>query len=179
MPSPHTRRNLLVGGAAVAVALVVALVAVNLELFVWPSATGTVRHADAVVVLAGGDGERLDQGLELAHQGVASTLVASTGPERLCRADEPFQVICFLPDPNNTRGEVEEVARLAQQHGWKRLVLVTSTYHVTRARLLLDRCYSGSVEVVAARPDKGFFGWLGAIAHEWGGLAEALVRRSC
>jgi uncharacterized SAM-binding protein YcdF (DUF218 family) len=178
VPSPHTRRKLLVGGAAVAVALVVAFVAVHLELFVWPSAT-PVRHADAVVVLAGGNGERLDQGLELARQGVASTLVASTGPERLCNADEPFRVICFLPEPNNTRGEVEEVARLAQQHGWTRLVLVTSTYHVTRARLLLDRCYSGSVEVVPARPDTGFFGWLGAIAHEWGGLAEALVRRSC
>ena len=179
MPSPHTRRKLLVGGAAVAVALVVALVAVNLELFVWPSGTATVRHADAVVVLAGGNGERLDQGLELAHDGVASTLVASTGPERLCNTDEPFRVICFLPEPNNTRGEVEEVARLAREHGWKRLVLVTSTYHVTRARLLLDRCYSGSVEVVPARPDRGFFGWLGAMVHEWGGLAEALVRRSC
>lgn len=80
MPSPHTRRKLLVGGAAVAVALVVALVAVNLELFVWPSATGTVRHADAVVVLAGGDGERLDQVLELARQGVASTWSRPPGP---------------------------------------------------------------------------------------------------
>jgi len=179
VPSPRTRRNLLVGGAAVAVALAVALVVVNLELFVWPSTTDTLRHADAVVVLAGGEGERLDRGLELAREGVASTLVASTGPQRLCSADEPFHVICFLPDPNNTRGEVEEVARLAQQHGWKRLVLVTSTYHVTRARMLLDRCYSGSVEVVSAHPDKGIFGWLGAIAHEWGGLAEALVRRSC
>jgi uncharacterized SAM-binding protein YcdF (DUF218 family) len=178
VPNPRTRRNLLLGGAVAAVLLVVGLVVLNLALFVWPS-TDTLQHADAVVVLAGGDGERLDRGLELAREGVASTLVASTGPDRLCGTDHPFTVICFLPQPNNTRGEVEEVARLAHQHGWQRVVLVTSTYHVTRARLLLDRCYPGSVEVAPAQPRKDVLGWLGAIAHEWGGLAEALVRRSC
>jgi uncharacterized SAM-binding protein YcdF (DUF218 family) len=172
------RRNLFAGGAAVAVVLVVAVVVVNLELFVWPS-TGTLQRADAVVVLAGGDGERLERAVELAREGIAPTLVASTGPDRLCGADQPFTVICFLPDPANTRGEVEEVARLAQEHGWERLVLVTSTYHVTRAQLLLDRCYTGSVQIAPARPDQGVLRWLGAITHEWGGLAEALVQRSC
>jgi uncharacterized SAM-binding protein YcdF (DUF218 family) len=168
----------LIGGAVAAAVLVVALVVVNLELFVWPS-TGTLRRADAVVVLAGGDGERLERGLELARDGVAPTLVASTGPDRLCTADEPFTVICFLPDPSNTRGEVEEVARLARQHEWTSLVLVTSTYHMTRARLLLDRCYAGSIEIAPVQPDTGIVGWLGAITHEWGGLTEALVERSC
>ena len=113
------------------------------------------------------------------RDGVASTLRRVAGPTDCAAPDEPFQVNCFLPEPNNTRGEVEAVARLAQQHGWKKLVLVTSTYHVDPGPIAARPAYSGSVEVVAARPDKGFFRWLGAIAHEWGGLAEALVRRSC
>jgi uncharacterized SAM-binding protein YcdF (DUF218 family) len=178
VPNPSARRILLVLGSVVAVLLVVVLVVVNLELFVWPS-TSTISHADAVVVFAGGDGERLQRGLTLVQDGVAPTLVASTGPPRLCNAEVSFQVICFLPHPNNTRGEAEAFARLAAEHDWKRIVLVTSTYHVTRARLLLGRCYDGSVEIAAATPRKGVLGWLSAIAHEWGGLAESLVRRSC
>jgi uncharacterized SAM-binding protein YcdF (DUF218 family) len=178
VPNPGARRIVLVLSAVVAVLLVVVLVVVNLELFVWPS-TGTVRHADAVVVFAGGDGERLERGLTLVRDGVAPTLVASTGPDRLCNAHLSFQVICFLPHPNDTRGEAETFARLAAEHDWKRIVLVTSTYHVTRARLLLGRCFHGSVEVSAATPHKGLLGWLVAITHEWGGLAESLVQRSC
>jgi uncharacterized SAM-binding protein YcdF (DUF218 family) len=171
-------RTLLLVSAAVAVLLVVALIVVNLELFVWPE-SDSVGHADAVVVLAGGDGERLDRGLELMKEGVAPTLVASTGPNRLCGFEQSFEVICFLPKPNNTRGEVEAIAKIADEHGWKRLVLVTSTYHVTRAELLLERCYPGTVEIAPATPHKGVLAWLSAIVHEWGGLAEAAVERSC
>jgi uncharacterized SAM-binding protein YcdF (DUF218 family) len=178
VPSPRARRTLLVVGSVVVALVLIALVVVNLQLFVWPS-TGDVGHADAVVVLAGGDGERLDHGLALMSDGVAPTLVASTGPDRLCNADLPFDVICFLPEPNNTRGEVEAIADLAREHGWKRLVLVTSTYHATRAELLLDRCYAGTVTVSPATPHQSTLGWLAAIAHEWGGLAEAAIDRTC
>jgi uncharacterized SAM-binding protein YcdF (DUF218 family) len=178
VPSPRAVRRLLVAGAVTFVLVVVAVVVVNLKLFVWPD-TDSVQHADAVVVLAGGDGERLDRGLALVRDGVAPTLVASTGPNRLCNYKQTFDVICFVPEPNNTRGEVEAVARIAKQHGWTRIVLVTSTYHITRARLLLDRCYSGTVEAAPASPHEGLFGWLASITHEWGGLAEALVQRDC
>jgi uncharacterized SAM-binding protein YcdF (DUF218 family) len=178
VPSPPAVRRLLVAGAVTFVLLVVAVVVVNLRLFVWPD-TDSPQHADAVVVLAGGDGERLDRGLALVRDGVAPTLVASTGPDRLCGDEQTFHVICFLPDPNNTRGEVEAVARIAKEHGWTRIVLVTSTYHITRARLLLDRCYGGTLEVSPASPHEGVFGWLASITHEWGGLAEALVQRDC
>jgi uncharacterized SAM-binding protein YcdF (DUF218 family) len=178
VPTPRARRILLSVSAGIAALVVVSLVVVNLELFVWPS-TDTLQHADAVVVLAGGDGERLDRGLALARDGVAPTLVASTGPNRLCNYEQRFAVICFLPRPNNTRGEVEAIAQLAREHRWRRIVLVTSTYHVMRAQLLLHRCWSGTVEMAPATPHKGVLGWLGAITHEWAGLAEALVERDC
>lgn len=165
---------------AVAVVLVLALVvaAVNLRLFVFP-ASSTPAHADAVVVLAGGDGERLDRGLELVRQGVADNLVVSTGPNELCATPQDFSVYCFLPHPDTTRGEAEAVGRLAARKGWRHLVLVTSDYHATRARLLLERCYSGDLDVSVAHSGKGPVFMFAAILHEWGGLAEAAIHRSC
>ena len=158
--------------------LLAALVAVNLRLFVWPS-TDAVEPADAVVVLAGGDGERIDRGLELVQQGVAPTLALSFGPDRLCGSEQPFDVVCFRPSPEDTRGEAEAIGRIAAERGWTNLVLVTSTPHVTRARMLLERCYSGTLQVTDATPRQDVPGWLVAIAHEWGGLAESIVERDC
>jgi uncharacterized SAM-binding protein YcdF (DUF218 family) len=176
VPFFRARRAILF--AVGACLLIVALTAANLALFVWPS-SGTLRHADAVVVLAGGDGERLDRGLELVREGLATTLVVSTGPPQLCETTQLFDVVCFHPSPDSTRGEAEAIGRIASERGWNRIVLVTSTYHMSRARLLLDRCYTGTVEIATAQPDQGLGAWIAAIAHEWGGLAEAVVHRSC
>ena len=132
----------------------VALVALNLRLFLFPS-TSTPAHADAVVVLAGGDGERLDKGLELVRDGVAPNLVVSTGPDELCGTQHDFEVYCFLPDPDDTRGEAEAIGRIAAREGWHHLVLVTSDYHATRApparRTLLLRAPSTCPRPTAAR----------------------------
>jgi uncharacterized SAM-binding protein YcdF (DUF218 family) len=174
-PARWIRRLLLL---AVAGLLAIVLIGVNLRLFVWPS-TDAVQPADAVVVLAGGDGERLDHGLALVRAGVAPTLAVSIGPDQLCNSTQSFSVVCFLPNPETTRGEAEAIGRLAREHGWDNIVLVTSTSHVTRARLLLERCYSGTLQTSPATPSTDVPSWLGAIVHEWGGLAEAAVVRAC
>jgi uncharacterized SAM-binding protein YcdF (DUF218 family) len=177
-PGARTRRPLLVTAVVLAVLVVVTVIVVNVRLFVFP-ASSTPAHADAVVVLAGGNGERLDRGLELVRDGVASNLVLSTGPNEICAAQHDFEVYCFLPDPDDTRGEAEAVARIAAREGWDHLVLVTSEYHATRARLLLERCFPGMLDVSAAHSDKSPLPLLWAIGHEWGGLAEAALHRDC
>src|SRR5262249_13537622 len=136
------------GLAAITVMVLVPVLSVagflaTMLLFVWPD-TDAVDHADAVVVLAGGDGERLHRGLELVRGGIAPTLVLSFGPPGLCDGDEGFDVVCFAPSPENTRGEAEAIGRLARARGWSQLLVVTSTPHVTRARLLVGRCYAGA-----------------------------------
>jgi uncharacterized SAM-binding protein YcdF (DUF218 family) len=178
VPSVRTRRTLLVAASGLAGLLVVAVVALNLRLFVFP-ASSTPAHADAVVVLAGGDGERLDKGLELVRNGVASNLVVSTGPDELCGSQHDFAVYCFLPDPDDTRGEAEAVGRIADREGWSHLVLVTSDYHATRARILVERCFSGTVDVSSAHSGKGPLPLLWAIGHEWGGLIETAIHQDC
>ena len=93
-------------------------------------------------------------GLELIGDGVASNLVVSRGSDRLCGTQHDFAVYCFVPDPDDTRGEAEAVGRIAAQEGWHHLVVVTSDYHATRAGLLFGRCFSGTVDVTAAHSDK-------------------------
>lgn len=155
------------------------------RLFVSP-ATNDARRADAVVVLDGGRGERLETARALMVRDVAPTLAISTGRELdadeadgLCAGPQAFEVLCFTPKPDTTRGEARALAALARHNGWNEVVLVTSTYHVTRARMLVERCYDGRVDVVAASPPRRSLHWAAAVSHEWAALVDATLRRGC
>lgn len=135
--------------------LVVAWAAVVARFVLWP-VQDSPRRADAVVVLAG-DHLRLGKALELMTRRVAPTLVISDGlapgwreANRLCRGGARFRVVCFRPKPYSTRGEARALARVAAARGWHSVVVVTSTYHVTRARLLFDRCVDAHVSVTGS-----------------------------
>jgi uncharacterized SAM-binding protein YcdF (DUF218 family) len=124
-------------------------------LFIWPRPAPPPQRADAVVVLSGGLNRRLDPALALVRRHVAPVLVISGAQQdphwkkarALCDGSAgphpAFRIVCFEPQPSSTRGEARGVARLARAYGWKRIVVVTSTFHVTRARLLFERCYPG------------------------------------
>jgi uncharacterized SAM-binding protein YcdF (DUF218 family) len=175
----RARRGLWLGGAGVVFVVVAVFVATGV-LLLWPSTDGP-QHADAVVVFGGKHTERLERGLALIDQGYASTLVVSDPPEEFACRDRPeTHVVCIHPEPTNTRAEARAVRSLAASRGLTDLLLVTSTYHVTRARLLLDRCYPGDVSTVAADADEGPGRTLDRLAHEWGGLIYAWAfARSC
>lgn len=129
-------------------------------LFVWPPAeTGAPAHADAVVVLSGSFA-RLPPAEELIRKGVAPVLAISSVQEaplwkagrELCRAGryDGREVLCFEARPYSTRGEAETVARIARSRGWHSIVVVSSTFHLTRAKLLFTRCYAGELSFVGA-----------------------------
>jgi uncharacterized SAM-binding protein YcdF (DUF218 family) len=172
LPGRHRLGRVALGCACLVIA---ALVVASYLLFVRPSTSGTGR-GDAVVVLAGGRGERLTRARALMDRDVAPTLAISNGT---CGARRRYRMICFRPDPQTTRGEAEAVRRLARANGWNRIVVVTSTYHVTRARILVHRCYAGHTVFVGATPPDGIAGWTKRIVHEWMGLVEALAVRGC
>ena len=171
-----------------AVVVVVAMVVgLTYRLFVFP-VTDEPGRADAVVVFAGGDGERQDEGIRLVREGVAPVLVISDGGQpgsrqaRVCR-ERPasLRLFCVSPDPATTRGEARMFAELAERQGWRSLVLVTSNYHVRRASLLLHRCYGGQVRRVATPLHNDYTWETGQqLATEWAAMTVALtLRRSC
>ena len=154
------------------------------KLFIWPVEDSPER-ADAVVVLAGSKA-RLPKALELMRRRVAPTLVISDGLDpdwpaanRLCRrGSQQFQVVCFRPDPYNTRGEARAVDRMARARGWQRIVVTTSTFHITRARMIFKRCLDARVQFVAA--DYPILRLPQFVATEWVKLVYAkTLKRGC
>jgi uncharacterized SAM-binding protein YcdF (DUF218 family) len=160
--------------------VVAVFAAVSARLFVWP-ARGMPAEVSAIVMMAG-PGDRLTEAVQLAREHHAQVLVVSQGSDGYggpCPPAVPgVGLICFDPDPADTRGEAEFVGRLAEQHHWRSVVLVTSRAQDTRARMLMRRCFDGSVYVMTGTLPLS--GWPYQIAYEWGALFKALVlQRSC
>jgi hypothetical protein len=135
----------------------------------------------AIVMLAG-PGNRLPVALQLAREHRAPVLVVSQGWQGYggpCPSALPgVKLICFDPDPGDTRGEAEFVGNLAKQYHWNSVVLVTTRGQDTRARMVMGRCLSGSIYVVTASLSLG--SWPYQIVYEWGALFKALfIYRSC
>jgi uncharacterized SAM-binding protein YcdF (DUF218 family) len=118
------------------------------------AATHSPRRADAIVSLDGDRPRRLRKAVELAAGGVAPTLVVVRGeavaPELLAARDLPFEVLSVVPEPSTTRGEAREVGRLASERGWQHILVVTSTYHIPRARLIFQRGLECELAVASA-----------------------------
>jgi hypothetical protein len=173
--SSRTRRVLVV-----ATAVVVLFAGVTARLFVWP-AQGMPSRVSAIVLFAG-PGDRIPVALRLAREHRAPMLVVSRGQHGYswpCPPAVPgIALICFDPDPGNTRGEAEFAGRLAKRYHWSSVVVVTATEQDTRARMLMKRCFGGSVYVVAG--SLPLSSWPYQIAYEWGALVKALVlQRYC
>jgi uncharacterized SAM-binding protein YcdF (DUF218 family) len=165
--------------AAVA-AMIVVFCLTTARLFVWPT-QGMPAHVSAVVMLAG-PGDRLSVALQLAKEHRSLVLVVSQGQHGYGGPCPPkpsgVELICFDPDPGNTRGEAEYLGRLARRFHWNSVALVTTRSQDTRARMMVQRCFGGSVYVVTAPLAAG--SWPYQIAYEWGALFKALfLDRAC
>lgn len=105
--------------------------------------------ADAVVVLTGGP-DRLEAGLQLLEEGKGKRLLisgvhAQTQREDLAKLVNPAYAKYFdcCVDLDyaalNTRDNARETLGWAQGNGFSSVILVTSSYHLPRAMLALDR----------------------------------------
>ena len=178
-----SRRILSCGWRRVFVAVIILVMVFGVttaRILVWP-AQGIPARVDAIIMLAG-SGDRLAVASQLAREHRAPVLVVSQGWEGYggpCPLMIPgIKVICFEPNPGNTRGEAEFASRLAERYHWRSVVLVTTSAQDTRARIIMRRCFSGSIYVAtAALP---WSAWPYQVTYGWGALLKALVlQRAC
>jgi uncharacterized SAM-binding protein YcdF (DUF218 family) len=169
----------------IAVVVVLALWAGLLYQVVQNPAVATPTKADAVVVLGPATADRVTEAVALMDHGLAHTLVISNArghakADALCHNPPTgWTVICFVPEPDTTRGEAEHIRGLVAAQGWSTLIVVTSRYHVSRARLIVKRCFNGQLEVVAAPEDVTFVQWVYQYAYQSLGYIRAALHPRC
>lgn len=105
-------------------------------------------EGDAIVVLTGGSGLRIASGMDRLANGEAERLLISgvnravTRKEVATRAGgHPELYDCCVDigyEANSTLGNADEVHEWAREHGFERLILVTSDYHMPRAVLVME-----------------------------------------
>jgi hypothetical protein len=147
-----------------------------------PSST---EPADVIVAL-GGLPEVAFYADSLFRDGVAKRLLLSNpygvppwgAISPLC-ADPRPRVTCFVPSPGTTRGEAQEIGRLAAQNGWDDVIVVAPTFHISRARMIVQRCYTGRLRMVELRPHRTFLWWPWEYVYQTFGYAKAAVLRGC
>ncbi len=139
----------------------------------------TCPSADAVFVFGGmlgprdrADGsvawneaaERFDRAVRILKAGKANTMVLSGGPNRyeggpdegeLLRQEArdrgvPADKLLVTSATWNTRSEADDICQLAREMRWKRILLVTSAYHMPRVMRLTGTCTAERVPIPVA-----------------------------
>jgi uncharacterized SAM-binding protein YcdF (DUF218 family) len=177
MKRPTKRRRRWRIAAVIVAVLAVIASAVTVRLFVWPT-TGAPARASAIVMLEGWEDARLPLAVSLAQQHRASMLVISRGYDGYggpCPAPvQGVTLICFDPNPPNTRGEAVYVGQLARKYHWTSIILVTNREQDTRGRLLVSMCFGGPI-YAETLPLGSLKSTVYQVAYEWGALVKALV----
>ena len=151
------------------------------ELFLRPREP-TIEAVNAVIVLGGDHGDRLDRALRLHEEGDMPIVVLSPddGTQRgqsLCRSASD-DVTCIAS--GNTHAEARTIGGLARERHWTRIAVVTSAFHVQRAGTLIRRCTDADVVMVPSTPPFTVGMWAKSVVREMGGLAAAhVLDRSC
>jgi uncharacterized SAM-binding protein YcdF (DUF218 family) len=111
---------------------------------------------DAVVVPTGGPG-RIDRGLALVEAGKAKRMLVTGVAPGVRKIDvaringHPATVACCVdlgPEAVDTRSNAEETARWVADHHYRSIRLVTSDWHMARARMELGAALGGDVRIV-------------------------------
>jgi uncharacterized SAM-binding protein YcdF (DUF218 family) len=115
------------------------------------------RRTDAIVVLTGG-AKRLERGLELLERGRAKRMLISgvartVRPQELVARYHAKQSLfdCCVDlgrEAVDTRSNAQEVARWLKRHKFRTVRLVTTDWHMPRARFELSLQIDDNVELV-------------------------------
>jgi uncharacterized SAM-binding protein YcdF (DUF218 family) len=116
------------------------------------------RRTDSVVVLTGSAG-RIERGLDTLERGLARRMLIS-GVERTVRPQELAHVLgvdqrlfdCCIDlgrEAVDTRSNADEVARWIERRRFRSLRLITTDWHMPRAKFEISKRLGGDVEIVS------------------------------
>ncbi|MGO4473834.1 ElyC/SanA/YdcF family protein [Arthrobacter sp. M-10] len=155
---PTRKKRLFFRSFAVIAALAIFWAVAGIFLYVTPPSDQPTR-SDVLFVLGPPD-NRISYAEKLMRQGYAPTLAVSSPAGKdgrfeaaICGAHRSYRVICFNPDPFTTQGEARSLKELSARYGWKSANVLTAEFHVTRARVIVSRCFGGDLHMVADRMD--------------------------
>ncbi|GLY14538.1 YdcF family protein [Kineosporia rhizophila] len=145
-------------------------------------------QVDAVLAL-GGRTETAYYAISMAEQGITPVVLVSNpypqdeafqGIHDLC-ATRPttYELICFDPDPRTTRGEAQELGRLAAGRGWDEVAVVAAKYHISRTRTITKRCYPGRLYLVEAPMEIPPANWVYQYVRQTLGYAKVALQQGC
>ncbi|WP_062379480.1 hypothetical protein [Demequina pelophila] len=144
-------------GAWLLVAIVLAGV-VGIPLYVFP-AHDEPREVDVAYVIGPPTDARMRVAEAMVAAGQADAVMVSVTEDPDVRryhgraaavCDEgvlgpEVKVVCLMPDPFTTRGEARALADEAQAHGWRSAAVITFTPHISRTRVIMERCFAGNI----------------------------------
>ncbi len=130
----------------------------------WLIVQDPVPKSDAIVVLSGGDGERLHAAIDLYKQGRADNLLIVgpdvpflkiyTGEDSLTQGEAkrrialrkgiPPEAILTSLGANSTWAEAQSALREARALRWRSIIVVTDPFHTRRARATFRKVFNGS-----------------------------------
>jgi uncharacterized SAM-binding protein YcdF (DUF218 family) len=188
---PTPKKRLLLNSFAVVAALAIFWAIAGIFLYVTPPADEP-QHADVLFVLGPPD-QRMVYAEQLMQQGYAPTLAVSSPVGKdgkyeaaICTANRPYRIICFNPDPFTTQGEARALSDLSQRYGWQSANVLTAQFHVTRARVIVSRCYAGDLRMIADRrklplvsASKPTNSWAYQYVYQTAAFVKAAVHPDC
>lgn len=187
----NRRKRIFLRIASAVVALGALWAASGVFLYVAPAAD-IPRHADVLFVLGPPD-QRMEYAQELMKQGYAPVMAVSVplAPDGsydadICHADRPYRVRCFHQEPFTTQGEARALRDLSARYGWKSADVLTAQFHLTRARVIVGRCYGGELSMVADRRKMPLVSvtnfnasWLYQYLYQTAAFVKAAVNPGC
>lgn len=167
------RYRTVLGLAAGAVALCLA----GVPLYVFP-ASGRVGPADIAYVIGPPTRERIVLAEDLLSSGVVDRVIVSVpatggqsaGQLSVCRVPD---VTCAVPDPSTTKGEVAMLQQLVGPG--ESVIVITFAPHVARTRFIFDRCYDGTVTVIASPTSLSAATWAYQYAYQSTSFVKAAI----
>ncbi|RLP10657.1 YdcF family protein [Propionibacterium australiense] len=176
-------------GWAMAAALALVLVVLDVRYVAYPRQDVADGRADVLFVLGPHDSGRVDYALQLMDGGAADELVVSTPsfgsvfqPEpstSFCTDEHPYPVTCFVPEPSTTRGEAAQLARWRTERGWDRVIVLTTRPHVSRTRYIMGQCAGGPVAVWSYDGAMTPLGWAYQFAYQGLAFIKAIAMGEC